>query len=46
MYLNICTNPSKFTFPGFDENFANFCTVELKYTPVEKKSINDPIQAL
>ena len=46
MYLNRCTNTSKFTVTGFDENFANYCTAKLKYTLVDNKSTNEPIQAL
>ena len=46
MYLNKCTNTSKCTLPGFDENFSNLCTSKLKYTLVDKKQINDTIQAL
>ena len=46
MYLKKITDPSKYTLPGFDENFANLCTLKLKYTHVDNKSINDPIQAL
>ena len=28
MYLNKCTDPSKFTLPGFVENVANLCTAK------------------
>ena len=45
MYLNKVTNSSKFTLPGFYENFANLCTAKLKSTLVYNKYINDPIQA-
>ena len=35
MYLNKCTNPSKCTLPGLDENFSNLCTEKLKSTLVD-----------
>ena len=46
MYINICTNPSKCTLPGFSEIFANLCTAKLKSTLVDNKQINELIQAL
>ena len=46
MYLNRCTNPSKFTLPGFDGNFANLCTAKLKLTLIDNTEINEPMQAL
>ena len=37
MYLNRCTKPSKYTLPGFDDNFANLCTAKLKSNIVDNK---------
>ena len=46
IYINKYTNPSKFTLPGFSENFANLCTAKLKSTLVENRQINNPMQAM
>ena len=37
MYLKKCTNPSKYTLPGFDENVSNLCTAKIRPTIIYSK---------
>ena len=44
MYLNICINPPKCTFPGFSEHFSNLGTADINYAPVDDLLIKSSIK--